>query len=193
MTCPSRDSSKHQHVEIWTDGSLRELIISRRGKERKVYVGGWAFILKWGLHEKEVYNGEYTEGERRGLDSDRMELTAVVKGLGHLKGDRTVKVFTDSQYVIDVGRQCHQRNVTGEHPIGGRLPRNWDLIQGVCYFDKRHKIDWIYVKAHAGTDMNCRADRLAKAGADLTEKKFLIYAPMERVLPWEYEEPVSLG
>lgn len=180
-------------IQLWTDGSLKEIELIRKRKVRSAWLGGWAFILKWGPHELVKYNGVYSEGERRGLDSDRMELTAIVRGLGQIEGRHDVAVYTDSQYAITVGRKAQERVNTGEHPVGGRLPNNWDLIQALCHFLKKHRVEWVYVKSHSGVEMNERADRLAKAGAEMAEHKFLVYAPLERLVPWNYEEPISLG
>src|ERR1700729_1558672 len=57
--------------------------------------GGWAFILKHPSSSKEL---EDSGGERESTNN-RMELTAVVRGLEALKKPSHVKLMTDSVYV----------------------------------------------------------------------------------------------
>src|ERR1700712_4487844 len=70
-------------VVIYTDGACK----GNPGP------GGWGAWLRSGGHERELFGGE-------GLTTNnRMELTAVIKGLTALKHPCEVELFTDSQYV----------------------------------------------------------------------------------------------
>src|SRR6476661_7278023 len=70
-------------IEIFTDGACK----GNPGP------GGWGVILRSGAHVKELHGGEWS------TTNNRMELTAVIKGLGALTRRCKVKLWTDSQYV----------------------------------------------------------------------------------------------
>ena len=57
--------------------------------------GGWGAILEFNGHEKELSGGEAN------TTNNRMELTAVIRGLQALKEPCTVELYSDSKYVID--------------------------------------------------------------------------------------------
>ena len=57
--------------------------------------GGWAAILMFGPHKKELSGGE------KSTTNNRMELTAVIRGLQALKEPCAVELYSDSKYVID--------------------------------------------------------------------------------------------
>ncbi|MFY7745516.1 MAG: ribonuclease HI, partial [Erythrobacter sp.] len=74
-----------KQVDIFTDGACK----GNPGP------GGWAAILRSGGHEKELVGGEPE------TTNNRMEMTAVLRGLTALKEPCTVTVHTDSRYLID--------------------------------------------------------------------------------------------
>ena len=57
--------------------------------------GGWGAILEYNGVEKELSGGEDS------TTNNRMELTAVIRGLQALKEPCTVELYSDSKYVID--------------------------------------------------------------------------------------------
>ena len=57
--------------------------------------GGWGAILSYQEHNRELSGGEAN------TTNNRMELTAVIKGLEALKEPCIVELFSDSKYVID--------------------------------------------------------------------------------------------
>ena len=57
--------------------------------------GGWGAILIFGGHKKELSGGE------KSTTNNRMELTAVIRGLEALKESCVVELYSDSKYVID--------------------------------------------------------------------------------------------
>ena len=94
-----------------------------------------------------------------------MELTAVIRALEVLKRPCSVKIYTDSVYV--------QKGMT-EWIISWKL-RNWrtadkkpvkndDLWKLLDAQASQHKIEWIWVKGHAGNMGNEKADALANEG-----------------------------
>jgi ribonuclease HI len=119
--------------------------------------GGWAALLRFNHHEKEL-----TGGERR-TTNNRMELTAAVEALSALNRPCRVRLHTDSQYL--------QRGVTEWLPAwkarnwkrkGGALA-NLELWQKLDGLLARHQVEWRWVRGHVGDPDNERVDRLAKA------------------------------
>ena len=83
--------------------------------------GGWAAILMYGPHKKELSGGEAE------TTNNRMELTAVLRALEALKEPCVVELWSDSKYVIDGlskgwARSWRARGWTGS---GRRSWRAW--------------------------------------------------------------------
>ena len=136
-------------VEIWTDGACS----GNPGP------GGWGAILRFGEREKELSGGELL------TTNNRMELTAAISALEALKRDCEVDLHTDSQYL----RQGVTGWMFGWKKNGWRTAdrkpvKNEDLWRRLDEATARHKIDWRWVRGHAGDEMNERADELARAG-----------------------------
>jgi ribonuclease HI len=140
-----------QKVEIYTDGACK----GNPG------AGGWGALLVSGKHEKELFGGTPD------TTNNRMELTAVIEALSALKRPCEIILHTDSQYV--------QKGIT--EWINGWKSRGWktasrapvknvDLWQALDAAQARHKIEWRWVKGHAGHDGNERADALANRGVE---------------------------
>lgn len=142
--------SELTHVEIATDGACK----GNPGP------GGWAAIIRSGGYEKEVSGGE------RDTTNNRMELQAAIEGLNALKRPCRVTLSTDSRYVMDgltkwvAGWQRNGWKTAAKQPV-----KNADLWQALIAAAKPHRIEWIWVKGHAGHPDNERADALACAEA----------------------------
>lgn len=138
-----------QKVAIWTDGACS----GNPGP------GGWGAILVYGGHEREMAGGEAL------TTNNRMELMAAIAALEALKRPCTVELHTDSQYL----RQGITEWMAGWKRRGWKTAdnkpvKNQDLWQALDAAVQRHRIDWRWVKGHAGDPMNERADELARAG-----------------------------
>ncbi|MBC9207130.1 ribonuclease HI [Roseomonas aerophila] len=138
-------------VEIWTDG----------GCKPNPGPGGWAAILKFGEVEKEL------SGHDPKTTNNRMELTAAAAALEALKRPCTVVLHTDSEYVRNgISRWIHGwvrnnwRNAAKD-PVA-----NYELWQRLLAAAKPHKVEWRWVRGHAGDPMNERADQLATIARD---------------------------
>ncbi|HEY5760472.1 MAG TPA: ribonuclease HI [Steroidobacter sp.] len=138
-------------VEIYTDGACR----GNPGP------GGWGAILRSGEHEKEL------KGSEPLTTNNRMELTAAIQALAALKRDCDVVLYTDSQYVrkgiLEWMAQWKRRDwrTADKKPV-----KNVDLWQALEKEIARHKIEWHWVKGHAGVPGNERADQLANEAID---------------------------
>lgn len=139
-----------KQVIIYTDGSS----LKNPGSS------GWAAVLTFNQHEKELSGGYKLS------TNNRMEIMAAIMALESLKQPCKVALHTDSRYVID--------GITKW--ITGWLKRDWvdakkkpvknkDLWQRLLTATQQHQIDWIHVKAHSGVELNERCDQLAKDAA----------------------------
>jgi ribonuclease HI len=146
-------------VRIYTDGACK----GNPGP------GGWGALLRWGAHERELFGGE------RETTNNRMELTAVIKGLGALTRRCRVKLWTDSQYVqkgISVWIIDWKRR--GWRTADKKPVKNADLWQQLDTLAAQHDVEWLWVKGHAGHPENERADQLANLGVEETLRRSTI-------------------
>ncbi len=139
-----------KQVAIFTDGACK----GNPGP------GGWGAILRTGGHEKEL------SGSAPATTNNRMELTAVIRALQALKAPCQVQLHTDSRYVIDgITKWIFGWMKNGWKTAAKKPVLNDDLWQELLAATKPHKIEWIWVKGHAGHPENERADVLASNAA----------------------------
>ncbi len=123
--------------------------------------GGWGAILRWRGTEKELFGGEPA------TTNNRMELAAVINGLGALKRPSLVCVHTDSQYVQKGMSQWLEGWKAKDFRIkGGGMRPNHDLWRALDALSQKHTVEWRWVKGHAGHAENERADALARQGIE---------------------------
>jgi ribonuclease HI len=121
--------------------------------------GGWGVWMTYGTIERELFGGE------RETTNNRMELTAVIRALETLTRPCWVKLYLDSQYV----RQGMTEWLPGWkrknwRTADGKPVKNVELWKALEAAAARHKIEWIWVKGHAGNVGNEKADALANRG-----------------------------
>ncbi|MBX9814487.1 MAG: ribonuclease HI [Proteobacteria bacterium SG_bin5] len=137
-------------VEIFTDGACK----GNPGP------GGWGVLLRMGAHEKELSGGEPL------TTNNRMELTAALEGLKALNRPCRVTLFTDSRYVMDgLTKWIHGWRKNGWKTADKKPVKNADLWQALLAAAAPHRIEWRWVKGHAGHPENERVDRLASDAA----------------------------
>jgi ribonuclease HI len=137
-------------VEIATDGACK----GNPGP------GGWGAVLRFGTTEKELSGGEPL------TTNNRMELTAAVEALNALKKPCRVRLSTDSRYVMDgLTKWIHGWRRNGWRTADKKPVKNAELWQALLDAAAPHRIEWIWVKGHAGHPDNERADKLASDAA----------------------------
>jgi ribonuclease HI len=120
--------------------------------------GGWAFLLRFGEHEKS--GSGYVEN----TTNNRMELTAVIEGLRHLKSGNKVLIHTDSAYILNAYKQGWIENWKANNWTRGpkKEPvKNRDLWEQLDSLQNRFDITWVKVAAHSGNTHNERVDKMA--------------------------------
>ncbi|MDT3672766.1 MAG: ribonuclease HI [Aromatoleum sp.] len=145
-----------EKIDIFTDGACS----GNPGP------GGWGAILRAGEHEKEIWGGEPQ------TTNNRMELLAVIRALELLKRPVVARVHTDSQYVQKgISEWIHGWKARGWKTAAKTPVKNEDLWRALDEAASRHKVDWVWVKGHAGHAENERADELARRGVEAVRKR----------------------
>ena len=122
--------------------------------------GGYGVILRYGEIEKEL------SGFEPASTSQRMELLAAIRGLEALNNPRTVRVFSDSQYLVrGMSEWIHGWSRSGRLETPDALA-NQDLWQQLATLSRQHRVSWEWVRGHAGHPFNERCDKLAKRAVD---------------------------
>lgn len=119
--------------------------------------GGWCAILLYQEKEKVLRGGEYH------TTNNRMELTAVIRGLRALNQPCEVALYSDSRYVIDgleKGWASSWRK-RGWKKSDGNPALNAELWQELLELVETHRVSYHWVKGHADHPMNLRCDAIA--------------------------------
>jgi ribonuclease HI len=130
-----------KHVTIYTDGSC----LGNPGP------GGYAAILKCEAHSIEL------SGSVAATTNNRMELQAIIEGLGAIKKPCAITVYCDSKYAIGAF-------------TGAKAKANQDLVKlGVMALQRVEQmgcaVQFVHVNGHAGDVLNEQCDKLAQAAA----------------------------
>ncbi|MCR4661808.1 MAG: ribonuclease HI [Clostridia bacterium] len=120
--------------------------------------GGWCAILTYKENEK-VVSGYYPD-----TTNNRMEMMAVICGLKQLKEQCSVKVYSDSSYIVDsisLGRLDswikNNWKLSSKEPV-----KNADLWKALLIELDKHKVEFIKVKGHSDDEYNNRCDQIAR-------------------------------
>src|SRR4029077_19434012 len=138
-------------VTIYTDGACK----GNPGP------GGWGALLVDGGTEVEIFGGE------NATTTSGMELTAVIRALASLDPASDVDVYTDSQYVKNgIQTWIHGWKRNGWKTSDKKPVKNVDLWMALDALAAGHDISWHWVRGHADSPGNLRADALANRGVD---------------------------
>ena len=139
-------------IKIYTDGSC----LKNPGN------GGWAAIINI---DNEIKN---ISGSVKNTTNNKMELMAPIKALQEVKGQQSIEIYTDSQYVkLGITDWIHKWIKNNWQTSKKEPVKNKDLWMELYDLTKSHEIKWIWVKAHAGNTLNEEVDLLAKHAAEL--------------------------
>ena len=129
--------------------------------------GGWAAVLKWGNVTHELSGGEPA------TTNNRMELCAAIEAFKALNRPCEVEFHTDSNYVkngITAWLFSWKRNgwkTKTKEPV-----KNEDLWRQLDTAVSTHKVNWHWVKGHAGQAENERCDALATKAIEKIKKQY---------------------
>ena len=140
-----------KEVVVYTDGACK----GNPGP------GGWGALLRSGEHTKELFGGE------RLTTNNRMELMAPIEALASLNQPCAVVIYTDSQYLRNgISTWIHGWKARGWKTADHKPVKNVDLWQRLEAAIGMHRVEWRWVKGHAGHPENERADALARLGVE---------------------------
>ncbi len=144
----SRPLKEADKVIIFTDGGC----INNPGP------GGYGVILICGKHTKEGSGGF------RLTTNNRMELMACIIGLGFLKFRCSVTIYTDSKYVVNGIKKGWAKRWRANAWMRNKTDyaENVDLWEQLLDFCDKHKVDFKWVRGHAGNPENEYCHQLAK-------------------------------
>ena len=121
--------------------------------------GGWGAVLFHGERRKEI------SGAESNTTNNRMELQAAIQALTILKQPCTIKLYSDSAYLVNCFKQnWHigwQRN--GWKNSKGQPVENQDLWKELLRLMNVHQVEYVKVKGHSDNEWNNRCDELARA------------------------------
>ena len=130
-------------VKVYTDG----------GASGNPGPGGYGIVMLSGKHRKEI-NGGF-----RLTTNNRMELLAVIIALETLKfEDTNVTIYSDSKYVVDAVTKGWVFNWVKKNFKDKKNPDLWKRFLNIY---PKHEVKFVWVKGHAGNELNEVADRLA--------------------------------
>jgi len=153
-------------VELYTDGSCS----GNPGP------GGWATILKFGNHVKEL------SGSMPHTTNNRMELFAVISGLGALKEGCQVNIYSDSSYVTDVFNKnwVEKWEKNGWKTSDNKPVENQDLWRLLLLTMRRHQVTYFKVPGHTDHPENNRCDELARMETQKFISSLSMNEPMQK-------------
>ena len=141
-------------VEIYVDGSCK----GNPGP------GGWAALIRKG-------DNEYTlNGAELHTTNQRMALTAAINALESLKKPREVRLYSDSETLVnDMNQWIHRWMERGWKTNDRKPVQNQDLWQrlmtltmNMLFTERRHKVEWIHIPAHMGRPESEMVNKLAQ-------------------------------
>ncbi len=120
--------------------------------------GGYCAILSYKGIEKVV------SGSEKETTNNRMELLAVIMGLKTLKEPCKVKLYSDSQYVVDafVKDWVSVWKNNGWRTSGKSEVKNRDLWENLLALLSKHDVEFIKVKGHSDNEYNNKCDKIAR-------------------------------
>ncbi len=139
-------------IKIYTDGSC----IKNPGN------GGWAAIIFMNNEKIAI------TGNKKNTTNNQMELMAAIEALKKIPTGQKVQVYTDSKYVkLGITEWIEKWSQNNWKTSSKQKVKNLALWTELNEISKKHKIEWFWVKGHAGDPINEEVDTLAKKAANL--------------------------
>ncbi|MDA9299940.1 ribonuclease HI [bacterium] len=136
-------------IKIYTDGACK----GNPG------VGGWGAIIMQDEKNIELFGGENE------TTNNRMELMAVIMALKEISSNLELTIYTDSTYVQKgISEWIKTWKVNNWRSSSKKPVKNKDLWIELDEAVGSRKINWEWVKGHAGNEGNEKADELANQG-----------------------------
>ena len=139
-------------IKIYTDGSC----MGNPGN------GGWAAIIFMNNEKIAI------TGNKKNTTNNQMELMAAIEALKKIPTGQKVQIYTDSKYVkLGITEWIEKWSQNNWKTSSKQKVKNLELWTELNEISKKHKIEWFWVKGHAGDPINEKVDSLAKKAANL--------------------------
>lgn len=136
-------------IKIYTDGACK----GNPG------VGGWGALILQDDKNIELFGGENE------TTNNRMELMAVIMALKEMSPSEELTIYTDSTYVQKgISEWIKNWKLNNWRSSSKKPVKNKDLWMQLDEASYARKINWQWVKGHAGNEGNEKADELANKG-----------------------------
>jgi len=136
-------------IKIYTDGACK----GNPG------VGGWGALILQDDKNIELFGGENE------TTNNRMELMAVIMALKEMSPSEELIIYTDSTYVQKgISEWIKNWKLNNWRSSNKKPVKNKDLWMQLDEASYARKINWEWVKGHAGNEGNEKADELANKG-----------------------------
>ncbi len=143
-------------IKIYTDGACK----GNPG------VGGWGALILQDDKNIELFGGENE------TTNNRMELMAVIMALKEISPSEELTIYTDSTYVQKgISEWIKNWKLNNWRSSSKKPVKNKDLWMQLDEASYARKINWEWVKGHAGNEGNEKADELANKGVILMMDK----------------------
>ena len=132
--------------------------------------GGWGVLLQAFSNDKVVKERELSSGEKL-TTNNKMELRAAIAALEILDRTSEITIITDSKYVMNgiqtwlEGWKKNNWKTASKKPV--KNEELWKRLDLLC---EQHKVNWDWVKGHAGNMGNERVDKLARSAMEPFKK-----------------------
>jgi ribonuclease HI len=145
-----------KEVEIYTDGAC----------SGNPGIGGWAAILIYKEHKKEIF------GYFNDTTNNRMELFAILQALKTLKQKCRINLYTDSAYVVNAFNLNYIKAWQNNNwkTSDNKDVKNADIWKALLNETNKHDIKFIKVKGHSDNSFNNRCDQLAREQIEICRK-----------------------
>lgn len=149
-----------KEVTIYTDGGCR-------GNGKDMALGGYGAILMYGDKVKEIKKGF------ENTTNNIMEMTAAIEALSLLKEPCSVKLYSDSAYLVNAFNQkwIEKWRKNGWKTSNKEEVKNRELWEKLIELTEYHDVSFVKVKGHADNPNNNRCDELANEAMDEIERK----------------------
>ena len=158
MTQKNSHKSTKDAIQIYTDGSCLK---------NPYGPGGYAAIIRYQSDGKQ-YEMRLSGGAA-GTTNNRMELMAVIEAVKHCPDiEKPMLVYTDSQYIVNAFGKGWIKNwvrLNWDRGKEGGPVKNADLWKELLTVIGKRKIDFAWVKGHAGNPLNEQCDKMAVEAA----------------------------
>ena len=136
-------------IKIYTDGACK----GNPG------VGGWGALILQDGKNIELFGGENE------TTNNRMELMAVIMALKEMSSSEELIIYTDSTYVQKgISEWIKNWKLNNWRSSSKKPVKNKDLWMQLDEASYSRKINWEWVKGHAGNEGNEKPDELANKG-----------------------------